>query len=231
MTESHAATHNENEKIAAEGAMLSDSFELDESTAKVNSENTQLIAQETNHEVHSATSTESHGEETHSGEGHHYQHKFAEEIHHQHYPAMILSLIIAGCGILFSFCMYQFKFFSADNMERMFKKLHTFSFRKWYFDEIYQATAVNGSVGLAKVLALFDNYVIDGLVNLSAAFGRIIGYFTGFFDNIVVDGIVNLIAKITGALGCGIRKLQTGSVQTYIMLAIIGLILLIYFVS
>lgn len=168
--------------------------------------------------------------ETGHGEKHSYFNKFAEEIHHQHYPAMIYSLLIAGCGILFSFLMYQFKIFSADNFARQLSRFHRFSYRKWYFDEVYQATAVNGTVGIAKLAALFDLYVIDGLVNLSAGIGRWSGYLTGFFDNIVVDGIVNLTANATGFFGVVIRKVQTGSVQTYIIFAILGILILAYFV-
>ena len=164
------------------------------------------------------------------GSTHEYANKFEEEIHHMHLPAMILSLLIAGCGILFSFMMYQFKLFSADKMELQFKVLHNFSFRKWYFDEVYQATFVNGTIGLAKLSALFDNYVVDGIVNLSAGLGRVSGYFAGYFDNYVVDGIVNLLAKITGLFGIILRKFQTGSIQTYIIFAIIGIMLFFYFI-
>lgn len=161
---------------------------------------------------------------------HHYATLMEEEMHHQHYPAMILSLLIAGSGILFAFFVYQFKIFNADNIAKQFKPLYTFSFRKWYFDEIYNATVVGGTVGLAKILALFDNKIIDGIVNLSALVTRGFGYFIGFFDNIVIDGIVNLVAYITGFFGAVFRKIQTGNVQAYIILAIIGIILLFYFI-
>jgi NADH-quinone oxidoreductase subunit L len=159
----------------------------------------------------------------------HYLNKYEEQLHHAHFPAMILSLLIAGCGILFSFMVYQFKIFSADNMASQFSTLYNISFRKWYFDEIYQATAVAGTVGFAKVLAWFDLYVIDGMVNLSALLTRGFSYFVGHFDNIIIDGFVNLTANVTGFFGGVIRKTQTGRVQTYLVFVVIGVMLLIYF--
>jgi NADH-quinone oxidoreductase subunit L len=161
--------------------------------------------------------------------GEKFENKYEEAEHHAHMPAMILSLIIAGCGILFSFMVYQFKIFNADNMEKQFKWLHTFSYRKWYFDEIYQATFIGGTTGFAKLLGLFDNKIIDGLVNLSAIVTRGFSYFVGHFDNIIVDGLVNLVANVTSFFGAMVRKVQTGRVQTYIVFVIIGLMLLIYF--
>jgi len=165
--------------------------------------------------------------EGHSAEKH-YATGFEEAMHHEHYTAMALSLLIAGLGIFFAFCVYQFKILNADNLANQFRQLYTGSLNKWYFDEIYQATFVNGTVGLAKVMAFFDNKVIDGIVNLTSLVTRGIGYFIGHFDNIVVDGIVNLLANITGFFGATLRKVQTGSVQTYIILAIIGIFVLFY---
>lgn len=179
-------------------------------------------ATDVGHDAHGGA-VEEHG-------GHHYINGFEEAIHHFHYPAMILSLLIAGGGILFAFLMYQFRIFNADNWEKMVKPLHTFSLRKWYFDEIYQAGPINGTVGLGKVMALFDTWVIDGLVNLSAAIQRWVSYFIGYFDLYVIDGIVNLVANVTGFIGSILRKVQTGHVQSYVAFVIVGLLVLLYFV-
>jgi NADH-quinone oxidoreductase subunit L len=161
---------------------------------------------------------------------HEYSNKFEEEVHHAHLPAMILSIIIAGFGILLAFMIYQFKIFNADNLQKQFAFLHKFSYNKWYFDELYAKTFIGGTVGLAKLLGLFDNYVIDGLVNLSAAVTRFSGHVVGVFDNVVIDGLVNLLANVTGFFGAFFRKFQTGNVQTYVIMAIVAIMTLIYFV-
>jgi NADH-quinone oxidoreductase subunit L len=160
---------------------------------------------------------------------HHYLNKFQEVSHHYHMPAMILSLLIAGGGILLAFLIYQFKIFNADKLAEQFKKLHKLSFNKWYFDEIYYSTVIAGTIGLGMVMAWFDNKVIDGMVNLSATITRFLGQATAWFDNVFVDGFVNLTANVTGFFGAILRKTQTGRVQTYLILAVIGLFCIVYF--
>ncbi len=161
--------------------------------------------------------------------GHHAVNKFEETMHKAHSPAMILSLIIAGLGIFLSFLIYQFKIFNPDNIAKQFNKLYQFSLNKWYFDELYQYTVIGGTVGLGKIMALFDNKIIDGIVNLTAAITRGFGYFIGHFDNIVIDGIVNLVANVTAIFGAGLRKIQTGRVQAYVVMVLIGIIILVYY--
>jgi len=163
------------------------------------------------------------------GGGHSYANKFQEELHHFHNTAMILSLLIAGFGILLAFMIYQFKIISADKLASRLKPLHQFSYNKWYFDELYKATAIGGTLVLAKALSWFDTYIVDGMVNLSSYLTRGFGFFVGLFDNYVIDGIVNLTANVTGYCGNMIRKLQTGSVQAYVAFALLGLLIIIYF--
>ena len=160
--------------------------------------------------------------------GHHYQNKLQGEVHHFHYIAMILSLLIAGSGIALAFLIYQYKVISADKLEARFRKLHTFSLNKWYFDELYEKTVIGGTLLASKGFALFDNYIIDGIVNLSAAINRIAGQAIGIFDNVVIDGAVNLVASVTGYAGGILKKLQTGRVQSYVVFALLGLLILFF---
>ena len=50
-----------------------------------------------------------------------------------------------------------------------FGGLYTFLVHKWYFDELYDAAFVRPTLALARGLAAFDQYVIDGIVNGSAS--------------------------------------------------------------
>lgn len=163
--------------------------------------------------------------------GHHaVLNSFEEEMHHQHIPAMLLSLLIAGCGILLAYVVYQWKKISADKVANAIKPLYNLSYNKWYIDEIYEKTFIGGTVLFSKALGWFDNKVIDGLVNFSAAVVRWFGWFAGKFDNIVVDGFVNLTAWFVGLGGRIGRKMQTGNVQTYIAFSIVIIMLVAYFV-
>jgi NADH:ubiquinone oxidoreductase subunit 5 (subunit L)/multisubunit Na+/H+ antiporter MnhA subunit len=78
---------------------------------------------------------------------------------------MLLSLTFAGLGILVAFAMYYWKKISADALADKLKPLHTFLLNKWYFDELYDATIIKGTLAVAAAYRWFDTYIIDGLVN------------------------------------------------------------------
>jgi NADH-quinone oxidoreductase subunit L len=154
---------------------------------------------------------------------------FEEALHHAHVPAMLLSLAVAGLGILAAFLTYWWKRISADRVAESLAPVHRFLLNKWYFDELYQGVVVRGVLGLTAMLRWFDNTIIDGVVNGSGWLTKVVSYVSGKFDMIVVDGIVNMTAYFAGLSGLVFRKLQTGKVQTYIVFVVFS-VLVFYFV-
>ncbi|HKI79168.1 MAG TPA: proton-conducting transporter membrane subunit, partial [Ignavibacteriaceae bacterium] len=154
--------------------------------------------------------------------------EYTEAMHHAHYPAMILSLILAGGGILVAFMFYQWKKLDPDKLVAKIQPLYKLSFNKWYFDELYDKTFIAGTMGLSRFLAWFDAKVVDGFVNFSATATRGVSRFSGRFDSIVVDGLVNFMAYLSGFIGLILRRFQTGKVQTYIVLVIFSLVILLF---
>lgn len=165
---------------------------------------------------------EVHGEIVHSP-------LYTETMHWAHYPAMIMSIALAGFGILLAFILYQWKKVSADKIAEKVKALYNFSLNKWYLDEAYDATAISGTINLAKILSWFDNKIIDGAVNGSAWLGRFISKISGLFDTFVIDGLVNFTAFFSGFIGFALRKIHTGKVQTYIVFVVFAVIILLLF--
>jgi len=157
-----------------------------------------------------------------------YSETYTEAVHHAHNPAMLLSLFVALTGIFIAFLMYQWKKINPDKIASAVKPLYKLSYNKWYFDEIYDKTFVAGTLAFSRFLAWFDLKVIDGIVDGSAAITKLFSRASGFFDNNVVDGFVNLSAYLSGILGLGFRKLQTGKVQTYVVLVIFSLVILLF---
>ncbi len=153
---------------------------------------------------------------------------YGEALEESHYVGMGLSLTLAFLGILAAFVVYQWKKVDAEKLKQSVKPVYTFLLNKWYFDELYGATVVAGTVGVSKAFAWFDGHVIDGIVNGAAAFTRGASSLSGKFDHYVVDGLVNFSAWFTGLLGKGVRRVQTGKVQTYIVFALLG-VLIIFF--
>jgi NADH-quinone oxidoreductase subunit L len=157
-----------------------------------------------------------------------YSEMYTEALHHAHGTAVILSLLVAVTGILFAFVVYQWKKISADNLAERFKPLYNFSLNKWYFDELYHKTFVAGTLGLSWLVAWFDRVIIDGIVDGSAAVTKAVSTFTGKFDNVVVDGLVNFMAYLSAFIGLIFRRFQTGKVQTYIIMVIFSIVILLF---
>src|SRR4030042_4178053 len=102
---------------------------------------------------------------------------------------------VGALGIFLAFVVYSFGGINPDRVMNALKPLHTFLQNKWYFDELYDATVINGSKALSRGLAWFDMHVVDGLVNLSAQLGVFVSFLVGKFDDYVVDGAVNGLAS------------------------------------
>lgn len=157
-----------------------------------------------------------------------YSEQYTEAMHSAHYPAMFLSLFVAVLGILTAFVFYQWKKVDVDKLASTIKPLYNFSLNKWYFDELYHKTFVAGLLGLSKIIYWFDSKIVDGIVNGSADVTRRLAFFTGGFDKYVVDGLVNLTAYLSGFIGLIFRRIQTGKVQTYLVLVIFSIIILLF---
>lgn len=153
---------------------------------------------------------------------------YTEAMHHAHYPAMFISLFVAISGILLAFVFYHWKKVNVDALTERIKPFYTFSLNKWYFDELYDKTFVSGTLLLSRALGWFDLKIIDGIVNGAAAATKSLSFFIGNFDRIVIDGFVNLTAYLSGFFGLLFRRIQTGKVQTYIVLVIFSIVILLF---
>ena len=150
-------------------------------------------------------------------------------IHKQaHNIAMVLSIIVAGLGILLSWLFYHKRRFSAESVATTFRPVYNIFWNKYYFDEFYDGVLVALTVWKSRLFARFDLSVIDGIVNgVSTVTRQLFAAFIGFFDNRVVDGLVNRVAEVTWAAGGRIRRIQTGAIQTYLFVVIGGIVLII----
>ena len=141
---------------------------------------------------------------------------------------MAVSVSVASLGVFLAYLMYRRESLSpaifADLAGGLFYRLFD---RKWYFDEIYQVVFVNGTLLIARLGSLFDQYIIDGIVNGAAALTRFVSWLNGLFDQYIIDGMVNLIANVTFGIGNKLRRVQTGNINSYIYGILIAVLLLI----
>ena len=141
------------------------------------------------------------------------------------YALMLASLGIAVAGILVARAMYLTKSLSPDTFaEAADGAPYRLVYNKYYVDELYNAVFVNGTLLLTRICAGFDRYVIDFLVDGSAYLTRLVSWLNGSFDNYVIDGIVNRIADLTMGVGNRVRQLQTGSINGYLYVIVVGVV-------
>jgi NADH-quinone oxidoreductase subunit L len=150
--------------------------------------------------------------------------------HVAHTWAMRLSILFGTLGIGLAFVVYMFRWINPDKMASALRPVHTFLVNKWYFDELYEATAVNGTKAFSRALGWFDLHVVDGLVNLCAQLGVWVSFLTGKFDNGVVDGAVNGVADVTIGSGSFFRRFQTGKLYHYVF-ALAGGAIIIFLIK
>ncbi|MDD4878939.1 MAG: NADH-quinone oxidoreductase subunit L [Candidatus Omnitrophica bacterium] len=147
---------------------------------------------------------------------------------HVDYLTMGVSTAIAaiGIGLAYSFYILNNKILSADIRAR-FGFLYRLLSNKYYIDEIYETVFIRPCFRLAEHAAKFDLGVVDGAVNLTAYITVAVSRIQSWFDLYIVDGIVNMVANITWLCSAILRRLQTGLVQNYILIAFFGLAIII----
>jgi NADH-quinone oxidoreductase subunit L len=150
--------------------------------------------------------------------------------HVAHVWSMYLSILLGTLGIALAFVVYLFRWINPDKVASALRPVHVFLVNKWYFDELYEATAVNGTKAFSRALGWFDLHVVDGLVNLCAQLGVWVSFLTGKFDDGVVDGAVNSVADVTIGSGSLFRRLQTGKLYHYVF-ALAGGALIIFLIK
>ncbi len=147
--------------------------------------------------------------------------------HSAHIIAMISSVIVASSGILLATTVYYWKKISAETWGRRLRPIYNLLWNKYYFDEFYQATFVNGTLWKARLLAVFDSKIIDGVVNGAAKLTVGLSRLNGAFDMRGVDGLVNGVATVIAWSGARLRLVQTGNIQNYILMALFAVIAII----
>ena len=148
--------------------------------------------------------------------------------HAAHFTAIYISSIMVLLGISLAFIVYVFNIIDPEKTAIAIRPLYLFSLNKWYWDEIYDATFIKGSMLLANILSWFDTTIVDGIVNGVATLVRNFAFLNDGFDRHVVDGLVNFTAFTVNTTGAVLRKLQTGKVQTYVVMLLLAVF--VYFV-
>lgn len=136
---------------------------------------------------------------------HNYFREFLEGSYEQKFD-WIEFLTMAGSSVAIGVIGFTLAFFtyykSSINSQKFASEnmgLYKISINKWYFDDLYGELFVKGNRALAKQVLMFDQYFVDGIVNLTG----LMVFFTSE----------------------GLRYIETGRVQFYgvtILVALVG---------
>ena len=93
--------------------------------------------------------------------------------------------------------------------------------------EIYSAGILEPAKRSASYCSSFDLGIVDGLVNFAGWLTRFMAWVSHKFDVYIVDGIINSMATLVGYESGFWRRLQSGYLQNYALMLILGLLFII----
>ena len=114
-----------------------------------------------------------------------------------------ISMIISLSGIGLATMMYQFKIIPLNIPGNLFKGIYRLWFERYYMDFIY-----------------------ENLLVIRLFYGKI-AFVTDWLDRSAVDGTVDSVGWLSRNVGVVLRRVQTGQVQTYGVIASLGVIVLV----
>lgn len=109
----------------------------------------------------------------------------------------ITSVAVAVVSILLATLIFAKPGTKPECMRSALPSLHRWAYNRFYIDEIYQ---------------FVTHKIIFACISKPIA----------WFDRHIIDGTMNLMATVTNAVSYGIRGLQSGNLQTYVWIFIMG---------
>jgi NADH-quinone oxidoreductase subunit L len=140
---------------------------------------------------------------------------------------MGFSVLIAVIGILVARKFYVTSPEISERLAGQWAGAHRTLSNKYYVDELYNGTVVSGTMASGRGLWTFDRKVVDGGVNGTGWITLFSSWLSGLTDRYVVDGAVNLVGLTAEESSYWFRRLQTGLVQNYALLMVMGVFLFV----
>lgn len=138
----------------------------------------------------------------------------------EHLWIAVLSVTVAALGLWIGWRMPIVS--QSTSLSRL-------SEHNWYLDGFYKRFLVRPAVQFSRFSYGFDQRVIDRLVDLTGMGNVVLAHMIGWIDRNIVDGLVNGASWLAHRLGSLTRSVQNGRVQSYIASAVIGLLLILWF--
>jgi NADH-quinone oxidoreductase subunit L len=120
--------------------------------------------------------------------------------------SLAMSILAVAAGFFIAYWIYIRNWGMAARITRGAQWLYDLVYNKYYVDEVYTEAIV-------KPLRMAGDFLADAVEERS------------------IDGAVNGLARLTGLLGEGVRRLQSGQVRDYALAVFVGVVaVVLYFV-
>ena len=165
----------------------------------------------------------------------HFLHKvIGHEYPETHFRPIVagVSLFLAALGLFLGYLIYgrrPLRQGQVDPLQPVLGPVWTVLRNKYYVDEFYQATIIRFALWLSKVFYKFDDlWVLDPIVDGVGKLGRELAQvLRRAIDEPIVDGAVNGLGKLADFGGRGLRLIQTGRVQEYLLFGVTVVLMLL----
>ena len=142
-----------------------------------------------------------------------------------HWFVSIGSLLLVFLGA--SMAWYKFK---KDYAEQGTNPITKLSLNNWYLDKLYTKALITPFFRFSRLIRNVERRIIDGAVNLFGWVNVILSFMISWIDRAIVDGFVNISVFFAGRLGGITRSFSVGKVQSFIVLAIFSVLLMIFLI-
>ncbi|MBI3159015.1 MAG: NADH-quinone oxidoreductase subunit L [Chloroflexi bacterium] len=135
---------------------------------------------------------------------------------------LFTSLGVALGGLLLGYLVYREA--KTDPLKKVLGPVHRVLENKYYMDELYDWAFVRPSRRIAHDFAYMfvDRNLIDGFLHAVGELSYWLGgFFREKFDRPVVNGFGDWVADTAQWFGNAIRKVQSGSIQQYMLLSML----------
>jgi NADH-quinone oxidoreductase subunit L len=143
------------------------------------------------------------------------------------YVPLLTSFVVSLGGLYLGWAVYRKVSSGAkDPLQTPLGSVYTLLKNKYYFDELYDRVFVQPAYWLSEKFAylFIDRKIIDGFLHWLAYVSSLIGnFFRNYIDKPIVNGSGDFVGEGTKRLGRGMRFIQSGKVQQYMIVALVSL--------
>jgi len=152
-------------------------------------------------------------------------------VEHEALRLMALSSMIVLAGMGLGWWLYGRKAMnqaeSRDVLEQMRPDIFALLSRKYFVDEVYEATVIRFNAWWARVCGWLDGYVWNGLVQAASYMVVGLSWINRLFDEYVVNLGFDGSCRGLGEGGTLLSRLQNGRVQSYLRVIGVGLTVIV----